>query len=76
MIEDASGVMDPQNTRNFIRTVHRHCAGIPLEFHGHCTSGLAIQCYLEAIQEGVTTVHTAVAPLANGSSLPSTQNDS
>ena len=73
MIEDASGVMNPQDTRNFIRTIQRHCAGIPLEFHSHCTSGLAIQCYLEAIQEGVTTLHTAVAPLANGSSLPSTQ---
>lgn len=73
MIEDASGVMNPQHTRKFIKTVRRHCDGIPLEFHGHCNSGLATQCYLEAIQEGVTTVHTAVAPLANGSSLPSTQ---
>lgn len=73
MIEDASGVMNPQDTREFIRTVRHHCDGIPLEFHSHCTSGLAPQCYLEAIQEGVTTVHTAVAPLANGSSLPSAQ---
>jgi len=73
MIEDASGVMNPQNTREFIRNVQRHCDGIPLEFHSHCTSGFAAQCYLEAIQEGVTTLHTAVAPLANGSSLPSTQ---
>jgi pyruvate/oxaloacetate carboxyltransferase len=34
---------------------------------------MAVQCYLEAIQEGVTTVHTAVEPLANGSSLPATE---
>ena len=73
MIEDASGVMNPKHTRNFIKNVQRHCAGIPLEFHGHCNSGMATQCYMEAIQEGVTTVHTAVAPLANGSSFPSTQ---
>ncbi len=73
MIEDASGVMNPQYTREFIKNVQRHCDGIPLEFHGHCNSGLATQCYLEAIQEGVTAVHTAVAPLANGSSVPSTQ---
>lgn len=73
MIEDASGVMNPRDTREFIKTVRRHCDGIPLEFHCHCNSGLATQCYLEAIQEGVTTVHTAIAPLANGSSLPSTQ---
>jgi len=73
MIEDASGVMNPAHTRDFIKNVRRHCDGIPLEFHGHCNSGMAVQCYLEAIQEGVTTVHTAVAPLANGSSFPSTQ---
>ena len=40
----------------------------------HCSSGLATLCYLEAIKMGVETVHTAVAPLANGSSLPSTEN--
>jgi pyruvate/oxaloacetate carboxyltransferase/biotin carboxyl carrier protein len=73
MIEDASGVMNPRDTREFVKTVQRHCEGIPLEFHGHSNSGLAAQCYLEAIQEGVTTVHTAVAPLANGSSVPSTE---
>ncbi len=74
MIEDASGVITPERTRELVSTVQRNCAGIPLEFHGHCNSGLAPLCYLEAIQSGVTTVHTAVAPLANGTSLPATEN--
>jgi pyruvate/oxaloacetate carboxyltransferase len=73
MIEDASGVITPQRTRELIKTVMRNCDGIPIEFHAHCNSGQATQCYLEAIQEGVTTVHTAVAPMANGSSLPPTE---
>jgi pyruvate/oxaloacetate carboxyltransferase len=73
MIEDASGVITPERTRELVKAVTRNCDGIPLEFHAHCNSGLATQCYLEAIQEGVTTVHTAVAPLANGSSLPATE---
>jgi pyruvate/oxaloacetate carboxyltransferase len=73
MIEDASGVITPQRTRELIKTVMRNCDGIPVEFHAHCNSGQATQCYLEAIQEGVTTVHTAVAPMANGSSLPPTE---
>ena len=73
MIEDASGVITPERTRELIRTVTANCEGIPLEFHGHCNSGMATQCYLEAIQEGVTTVHTAIAPMANGSSLPATE---
>ena len=73
MIEDASGVITPERTRELIKTVRRNCDGIPLEFHAHCNSGLATQCCLEAIQEGVTTVHTAVMPLANGTSLPATE---
>jgi pyruvate/oxaloacetate carboxyltransferase len=74
MIEDASGVMTPERTRELVSIVQRNCDGIPLEFHCHCNSGLAPLCYLEAIQAGVTTVHTAVAPLANGTSLPSTES--
>jgi pyruvate/oxaloacetate carboxyltransferase/biotin carboxyl carrier protein len=74
MIEDASGVLTPERTRELVSLVQRHCDGIPLEFHSHCNSGLAPLCYLEAIQSGVTTVHTAVEPLANGTSLPATEN--
>jgi pyruvate/oxaloacetate carboxyltransferase len=73
MIEDASGILTPERTRELIATVQDNCEGIPLEFHSHCNSGLAPLCYLEAIKSGVTTVHTAVAPLANGTSLPATE---
>jgi len=73
MIEDASGIINPEQTRELISTIRKHCEGIPLEFHGHCNSGLAPLCYLEAMKSGVTTFHTAVAPLANGTSLPATE---
>lgn len=73
MIEDASGVITPEGTRELVSTVQKNCKGLPLEFHSHCNSGLAPLCYLEAIQSGVTTLHTAVAPLANGTSLPATE---
>ena len=73
MISDESGVITPERTRELIAIVQRNCDGMPLEFHCHCNSGLAPLCYLEAIQSGVTTVHTAVAPLANGTSLPATE---
>jgi pyruvate/oxaloacetate carboxyltransferase len=73
MIEDASGILTPEHTRELVNTVQKNCEGIPLEFHAHCNSGLAPLCYLEAIQLGVTTLHTAAAPLANGTSLPATE---
>jgi pyruvate/oxaloacetate carboxyltransferase/biotin carboxyl carrier protein len=74
MISDESGIITPERTRELVSIVQRNCEGIPLEFHGHCNSGLAPLCYLAAIQCGVTTVHTAVAPLANGTSLPATES--
>jgi len=70
MIEDASGVITPEATRELATTVLENCEGLPVEFHSHCNPGLAPLCYLEAIKAGITTVHTAVAPLANGTSLP------
>ncbi len=73
MIEDASGILTPEKTRELIAIVQRNCRSIPIEFHAHCNSGLAPLCYLEAIQAGVAAVHTAVAPLANGTSLPATE---
>lgn len=73
MIEDASGILTPVRTRELITTIRENCDGIPLEFHAHCNSGLAPLCYMEAIQSGVTTVHTAIAPLANGTSQPTTE---
>jgi pyruvate/oxaloacetate carboxyltransferase/biotin carboxyl carrier protein len=74
MIEDASGVITPDGTREMVTTVRKNCNGIPLEFHAHCNSGLAPICYLEAAKAGVSTLHTAVSPLANGTSHPSIEN--
>lgn len=73
MIEDASGIITPEETRELVTTVRENCGGLPLELHIHCNSGLAPLCYLEAIKAGITTLHTAVAPLANGTSVPSTE---
>ena len=74
MIEDASGVITPEGTKELITTVLKNCDGLPIEFHSHCNPGLAPLCYLEAIKAGVRCVHTAVWPLANGTSLPATES--
>jgi oxaloacetate decarboxylase alpha subunit len=47
---------------------------VPVEYHAHCNNGLAPLCYLEAIKHGITSLHTAIPPLANGSSQPSILN--
>ena len=42
----------------------------PVELHGHCTIGLAPLAYVEGVHAGSRTVHTAVGPVANGTSHP------
>jgi oxaloacetate decarboxylase alpha subunit len=73
-VKDVDGLLTPSRTRSLIRAVRDKVDGLPLEIHGHCTTGLEPLCYLEAIKLGVDTVHTAVAPLANGPSQPSVDN--
>lgn len=73
-VKDPCGVLTPERTRVLIPRIQENIDGLPLEIHSHCTTGLAPMCYLEAIKLGVTTVHTAIPPLANGSSLPSVTN--
>jgi pyruvate/oxaloacetate carboxyltransferase len=74
VIGDPGGVLTPENTREFLTTVQRNCDGIPIEFQAQCSSGLASMTYVEAMKAGVTILQTAVAPLANGTSMPSTES--
>jgi oxaloacetate decarboxylase (Na+ extruding) subunit alpha len=73
-IKDVGGLLTPARTQTLVPAIIKKIDGLPLEIHGHCTTGLAPLCYLEAIKLGARTVHTAVAPLANGPSQPSAEN--
>lgn len=73
-IKDVDGLLTPERTRTLVPAIMKKINGIPLEMHAHCTTGLAPLCYLEAIKMGVVSLHTAVAPLANGPSQPSIDN--
>jgi len=72
--KDVAGLLTPERTRTLIPLIARNIGAVPLEFHAHCNNGLAPVNYLEAIKLGVKIVHTAVPPLANGSSQPSIFN--
>jgi oxaloacetate decarboxylase alpha subunit len=73
-VEDAGGVLTPERTKTLIPAIQQEAEGLPIEIHSHCNAGLAPMCYTESLQAGITTFHTAVLPLANGHSLPSTEN--
>lgn len=73
-LKDQGGLLTPDRVRSLIPIIVRSAGDVPVELHSHCTTGLAPLCYLEALQLGVKTLHTAVPPLANGSSQPSVFN--
>lgn len=72
-LKDQSGLLTPDRVRTLVPALKAAIGSVPLHMHSHCMTGLAPLCYLEAIQRGVTTIHTAVRPLANGASLPCTE---
>ena len=47
--------------------------GVPVQLHSHCQSGLAPKVYEVAIRSGFSDGYTASEPLANGASLPATE---
>src|SRR3990167_7429663 len=72
--KDVGGLLTPERARTLIPVVLKNAGDVPVEFHAHCNNGLAPLCYLEAVKLGITTLHTAVPPLANGSAQPSIFN--
>jgi len=72
--KDVGGLLTPERTRALIPIIRENINDVPLEFHAHCNNGLAPLCCLEAIKLGVKIIHTAIPPLANGSSQPSVFN--
>jgi oxaloacetate decarboxylase alpha subunit len=73
-VKDPGGLLTPERVRTLVPAVRRNTGDVPLEFHSHCTTGLAPLCYIEAVKLGITTLHAAIPPLANGSSQPSVLN--
>jgi oxaloacetate decarboxylase alpha subunit len=67
-------LLTPERARTLIPMILKHAGDVPVEYHAHCNNGLATLCYLEAVKLGITTLHTAVPPLASGSSQPSILN--
>jgi oxaloacetate decarboxylase alpha subunit len=72
--KDVGGLLTPERTRQVARIFRDNVGDIPIEFHAHSNNGLAPLNALEAVKEGIQYIHTAVPPLANGTSQPSIFN--
>ncbi|MEZ5650389.1 MAG: hypothetical protein R3E87_07545 [Burkholderiaceae bacterium] len=70
-LKDAGGLLTIDRIRTLLPAILGAAGGTPVELHSHCTTGLAPHVYLEAARLGVSALHTAIPPLANGSGQPS-----
>ena len=72
--KDVGGLLTPDAARELIPVVLREAGDVDVEFHAHCNNGLAPFTVMIAAESGIKTIHTAIPPLANGSSQPSVFN--
>lgn len=70
---DTAGVLLPDRIRTLVPRIVEAAGGKPIEMHSNNLMGTSTLAYCEAIQNGVTTIHTASRPMANGPSVPSTE---
>jgi oxaloacetate decarboxylase (Na+ extruding) subunit alpha len=70
-LKDPGGLVTVQRLRELAPLFLEGFAGRPVELHSHGTIGLAAQMYMEGARLGFGTLHTAVAPVSNGTSNPS-----
>ena len=73
-LKDQGGLLTVDRARTLLPVILQNSGCVPVELHSHCTTGLAPLVYLEALKAGVSRLHTAVPPLANGSGQPSVFN--
>jgi len=72
-IKDMSGILLPYDAYNLVKAI-KEVTNLPLEFHTHCTSGVAQMSMLKAIEAGIDIVDTAISPLSSGTSQPATES--
>jgi oxaloacetate decarboxylase alpha subunit len=73
-IKDVGGLLTPERVQTLVPLVKSRIGDRLLELHAHCNTGLAPLCCVEGARMGVDAIHTACAPLGNGSSLPAAEN--
>jgi oxaloacetate decarboxylase (Na+ extruding) subunit alpha len=72
-LKDPGGLLTPDAVRELAPHFLAAAGSRPAELHSHCTIGLAPFVYFEGAQAGFHVLHTAVAPLARGTSNPAAE---
>ena len=74
LLYDTAGVLEKDRLRTLLPAVVANARGKPIEFHANNLLGQSGKAYLDAVDLGVSILHTASRPMANGPSVPSTES--
>jgi oxaloacetate decarboxylase alpha subunit len=69
--KDVGGILTPERARVLIPKILAAAGEVPVEFHGHCCTGMGSTCILVAAECGIRSIHTGIPPLAEGNAQPS-----
>jgi len=73
LLYDTAGVLEKERLSTLLPAIRARAGGRPIEFHSNNLLGQSAKAYLDAVNLGVTILHTASRPMANGPSVPSTE---
>ena len=71
-IKDMANLLLPYDAYSLVKAMKEKIR-VPIHLHTHNTTGTGDMTYLMAVQAGVDIIDTALSPLANGTSQPSTE---
>lgn len=73
LLYDTGGVLEKERLKTLLPAIKSKSRGKPIEFHSNNILGQSAKAYVDAIELGVSILHTASRPMANGPSVPSTE---
>jgi oxaloacetate decarboxylase alpha subunit len=73
LLYDTAGTLDKERLTTLVPAIVAKARGKKIEFHSNNILGMSAKAYLDSIELGVSILHTASRPMANGPSVPSTE---
>lgn len=71
LLYDTGGVLDRERIKTLVPAIAANARGKPIELHANNMLGQSAKAYCDAVEFGVTVLHTAARSMANGPSIPS-----
>lgn len=73
LLYDTAGVLEKERLATLMPAIVAASRGKPIEFHSNNLIGQSAKAYCDSLALGVSILHTASRPMANGPSVPSTE---